>query len=136
MRKTAFLIACGAVALLATGAVAQDRYQGDDRRDDRYERRDDRRDERRDDRRGRWGVDVVVFEHRDFGGDLRQIRGDEPDLARLGFNDRISSLRVLRGQWEFCEHAYFQGRCWRYDYDAGVLPKNQNDRFSSIRRIR
>lgn len=131
MRKTAFLIACGAATLLTTGAFAQDRYHGD-RRDDRYERRDDRRD----DRRGRWGADVVVFEHRDFGGDLRQIRGDEPDLARLGFNDRISSLRVLRGQWEFCEHAYFQGRCWRYDYDAGVLPKNQNDRFSSIRRIR
>ncbi|UAL11793.1 beta/gamma crystallin family protein [Caulobacter segnis] len=132
MRKTAFLITCGAVALLSTGAFAQDRDHGGDRRDDRYDRRDDRRD----DRRGRWGVDLVVFEHRDFGGDSRPIRGEEPDLTRIGFNDRISSLRVMRGQWEFCEHAYFQGRCWRYDYDAGVLPNKQNDRFSSIRRIR
>lgn len=134
MRKTATLLAFGALALLATAASAQDRYYGRDHRDGRYDRRDDRG---YDDRRGRWGnVDVVLFEHRDFGGDSRPIRGDEPDLSRLGFNDRVSSLKVFRGRWELCEHAYFQGRCWVYDYDAHVLPNKQNDRFSSIRRIR
>jgi hypothetical protein len=59
-----------------------------------------------------------------------------PDLARIGFNDRVSSMRISRGVWEFCEHAYFQGRCWVYDYDVGVLPNRQNDRFSSVRRVR
>lgn len=133
MRKTAFLITCGALALLTTGALAQDRDW--DRRGDRYDRRDDRRDDRTGG--GRWGgVDVVLFEHRDFGGESRPLRGDAPDLARLGFNDRVSSMRIMRGQWEFCEHAYFQGRCWRYDYDAPVLPNKQNDRFSSARRVR
>lgn len=148
MRKIAVLIACGAIALIATGAVAQDRYQG---RDDRYDRRDDRwddrRDERWDDRRdgrwddrryGRWGPGgaVVLFEHDGFRGEARPLRGDEPDLSRLGFNDRVSSMRISRGVWEFCEHAYYEGKCWRYDYDMASLPKKQNDRYSSVRRVR
>ena len=129
MRKTAFLIACGAVALLATGAFAQDRNW--DRRDDRHDRRDDRYD-----RRGDRGGGVVLFEHDGFRGEARPLRGDAPDLSRLGFNDRVSSMRIARGAWEFCEHAYYEGKCWRYDYDAASLPKKQNDRYSSVRRVR
>ncbi len=72
MRMTAFFIACGALALLTTQAVAQDRDW--DRRDHRYEQRGDRYD-RRDDRRDRWGGGgIVLFEHRDFYGDARPIR--------------------------------------------------------------
>ena len=129
MRKTAFLIACGAVALLATGAFAQDRNW--DRRDDRHDRRDDRYD-----RRGDRGGEVILFEHDGFRGEARPLRGDVPDLSRLGFNDRVSSMRISRGAWEFCEHAYYEGKCWRYDYDAASLPKKQNDRYSSVRRVR
>ena len=128
MRKSAFLIACGALALMtATSAVAQYR----DRDDHRYDRRDDRRD-------GRWGPggEVVLFEHDGFRGEARPLRGDTPDLTRLGFNDRVSSMRISRGSWEFCEHAYYQGKCWRYDHDTPSLPKKQNDRYSSVRRVR
>jgi hypothetical protein len=131
MRKTAFLITWGALALITTTAVAQDRNW--DRRDNRYDRRDDRRDDHRDDRRG---GEVVLFEHDGFRGEARPLRGDEPDLGRIGFNDRVSSMRIQRGSWEFCEHAYYQGKCWRYDYDTASLPKKQNDRFSSVRRAR
>lgn len=134
MRKSIFLIACGALVLTtATSAMAQYR----DRDDHRYDRRDDRRD-RRDGRDGRWGPggEVVLFEHDGFRGEARPLRGDTPDLARLGFNDRVSSMRISRGVWEFCEHAYYQGKCWRYDYDMASLPKKQNDRYSSVRRVR
>ena len=134
MRKSVFLIVCGTIALMAGGAVAQDRNYDRDRRDG-YDRRDDRRDDRRG---GRWGGggEVVLFEHDGFRGEARPLRGDEPDLSRLGFNDRVSSMRISRGSWEFCEHAYFQGKCWRYDYDMASLPKKQNDRYSSVRRVR
>ena len=130
MRKTAFLIMCGALALVTTSALAQDRNW--DRPHDRYDRRD-----YQEGRRDRWGGgDVVLFEHDGFRGEARPLRGDEPDLSRLGFNDRVSSMRIQRGAWEFCEHAYYQGKCWRYDYDAASLPKKQNDRYSSVRRVR
>jgi len=131
MRKIAFGIICGAIALLTANAVvAQDRDW--DRRDGRYDRSDDRRGG------GRWGGggEVVLFEHDGFRGEARPLRGDAPDLSRLGFNDRVSSMRISRGAWEFCEHAYYQGKCWRYDYDAASLPKKQNDRYSSVRRVR
>lgn len=134
MRKTAFLITCGAVALLATGAVAQDRDW--DRRDGRYDRRDDRRDDPRGGDRWGGGGEIVLFEHDGFRGEARPLRGEAPDLSRFGFNDRVSSMRISRGAWEFCEHAYYQGKCWRYDYDAASLPKKQNDRYSSVRRVR
>lgn len=134
MRKSAFLILCGSIALLAGGAVAQDRGYDRDRRDG-YDRRDDRRDDRRGDRWG-GGGEVILFEHDGFRGEARPIRGDVPDLVRLGFNDRVSSMRISRGSWEFCEHAYYQGKCWRYDYDMASLPKKQNDRYSSVRRVR
>jgi hypothetical protein len=144
MRKTLALVACAALAALTAASTvsAQDRY---DRRDDRgWDRRDD---DRRHDRRGdrwndpwgdRWGggPDLVLFEHRDYGGEARPLRGDAPDLVRLGFNDRVSSFKIFRGEWEMCEHAYYQGRCWRYSYDMPVLPGKQNDRYSSVRRIR
>jgi len=134
MRKIAFMITCGAIALLTANAVvAQDRDW--DRRDGRYDRRDDRRDDRRGDRWG-GGGEVVLFEHDGFRGEARPLRGDTPDLSRLGFNDRVSSMRISRGAWEFCEHAYYEGKCWRYDYDMASLPKKQNDRYSSVRRVR
>lgn len=173
MRKNTLIIACGAVALLTTGAaVAQDRYnqerynssgsqygnsgnqygsgsnqsggqygdRRDDRRDyrqdDRYDRREDRRSDHYDPRRDEYNYGIILFEDRDYRGESRPIRGDEPDLDRLGFNDRVSSLKVMRGDWEACEHAYFRGRCWRFGYNMRVLPNNQNDRISSIRRLR
>ncbi|WP_168073087.1 beta/gamma crystallin-related protein [Caulobacter sp. SSI4214] len=136
MRKTLALIACAALTALgaATAVSAQDRYEYRD--DRRWERRDDRRDDRWGGDRWGGGPDLVLFEHRDFGGEARPIRGDIPDLVRLGFNDRVSSFKIFRGEWEMCEHAYFQGRCWRYSYDMPVLPNKQNDRYSSVRRIR
>ncbi len=144
MRKTAFVIAFGALALLATTAVAQDDSGHDDHHDrgGQYSHHDDdERDHRRDDRYDRrgdrgGGGGVVLFEHDGFRGEARPLRGDVPDLSRLGFNDRVSSMRISRGSWEFCEHAYYQGKCWRYDYDMASLPKKQNDRYSSVRRVR
>jgi hypothetical protein len=136
MRKIAILITCGALALQTTAAVAQD-YGRDDHRRDHYDHHDDNS---RDDQRGggRWGGggEVILFEHDGFRGEARPLRGDAPDLSRLGFNDRVSSMRIARGTWEFCEHAYYQGKCWRYDDDMASLPKKQNDRYSSVRRVR
>ncbi len=39
-------------------------------------------------------AEVTVFKDRDFRGDLRKFERDMADLRGIGFNDRISSLRV------------------------------------------
>lgn len=85
---------------------------------------------------GGWRSDAVLFEHAGYDGRAYEVRGDMPDLDQAGFNDRTSSIKILRGAWEVCEDAYFRGRCTVIDRDQGVLPRDWNDRISSIRRVR
>jgi hypothetical protein len=88
--------------------------------------------------RQRGGVGITVFTDRNFNGKSGTYREDVPDLEPLGFNDRISSLRVGRGeQWEVCEHANYQGRCVVLSGNEPDLRRNSwNDLISSMRRIR
>lgn len=85
---------------------------------------------------GGWRSDAVLFEHAGYDGRAYEVRGDMPDLDQAGFNDRASSIKILRGAWEVCEDAYYRGRCTVIDRDQGVLPRDWNDRISSIRRVR
>jgi Beta/Gamma crystallin len=43
------------------------------------------------------GMSVMVYEHANYGGRSLTFNGDQPDLQRVGFNDQISSLRVMGG---------------------------------------
>lgn len=83
-----------------------------------------------------WRSDAVLFEHAGYDGRVYEVRGDMPDLGQAGFNDRASSIKILRGAWEVCEDADYRGRCTVIDRDQGVLPRDWNDRISSIRRVR
>ncbi len=72
------------------------------------------------------------FEGQSFTAE-RQIRNFE----RVGFNDRASSVVVLGGPWEVCEHPQFAGRCTvlrpgRYP-SLGAM--GLNDRVSSVRAV-
>lgn len=80
--------------------------------------------------------DVLMFEDAGYQGRVYEVVGDMPDLGVAKFNDKASSIKIVRGQWEICEHANYQGRCSRLDADQPVLPREWNDAISSIRRIR
>ena len=80
--------------------------------------------------------DILMFEDTGYQGRVYEVMGDTPDLDVARFNDRASSIRIVRGQWEICEHANYQGRCSRLDADQFVLPREWNDAISSIRRVR
>jgi hypothetical protein len=43
------------------------------------------------------GMSVTVFEHASYGGRSLTFNNDQPDLQQVGFNDQISSLRVMGG---------------------------------------
>lgn len=83
------------------------------------------------------GVGITVFNDRDFRGRSSSFRQDVPDLEPLGINDKISSLRVGRGeQWEVCEHSNYQGRCVVVSGQERDLRRNAwNDLISSLRRV-
>jgi hypothetical protein len=85
---------------------------------------------------GGYRGDILMFEDTGYQGRVYEVMGDTPDLDVARFNDKASSIRIVRGKWEICEHANYQGRCSRLDADQFVLPREWNDAISSIRRVR
>lgn len=81
--------------------------------------------------------EVVVFEHINFGG--ASWRTNLNYLFVGGWwNDRISSIVVVRGRWRFYQHINYGGAYWdlRQGYYPWVEAANiPNDIISSFRFI-
>ncbi len=82
--------------------------------------------------------EVVVFEHIDFGGAEWRTNLTHPYVGDF-WNDKISSIIVLSGTWEFFEHANFQGAStilgpgYYHWVETRPLPNMTNDTISSFR---
>ena len=71
-----------------------------------------------------------------FSGAGVRINGAEPDLSRLRFNDRASSITLRSGAWELCTDANFRGRCEIVDSSTARLNAYRlNDNISSLRPV-
>lgn len=80
---------------------------------------------------------VIFYEHDDFQGRSFTTEKKIGDLGRSGFNDRASSVVVLRDRWEVCEEARFGGRCvvLRPGRYPSLDAMGMNDRVSSVRLL-
>lgn len=79
---------------------------------------------------------LILFEHDNFEGESRTLEAPAPNLGRVGFGDRLSSLIVRRGTWELCTEGDFQGTCRIFrPGEYRVVGPRFNDRFSSARLI-
>jgi len=80
---------------------------------------------------------VIFYEHPDFGGRSFKVEGPVANFERYGFNDRASSVVVLRERWEACEDARFGGRCvvLRPGRYPSLAAMGMNDRVSSVRPV-
>ncbi|MDC8757450.1 beta/gamma crystallin-related protein [Janthinobacterium fluminis] len=79
---------------------------------------------------------VMLFSGDGMRGRMVPLRRDARNFEAIDFNDRTGSIIVNEGQWEFCMHADFDGRCvvfgpGRYDRLGGM-----NNQISSARRLR
>lgn len=87
----------------------------------------------RNDYRGGQGGAVLHAEG-NFRGEAIQVNGAVPDLSRVRFNDRVSSISIGSGVWEVCSDANFKGRCATIDTSVSRLADLRlNDNISSIR---
>lgn len=80
--------------------------------------------------------DVVVFDARDFRGYLATLTVPTRNFGPLGFNDRVASMVVRRGLWEFCTDSEYRGNC--RVYGPGEYPSlsgGQDDAYSSARPV-
>ena len=87
-----------------------------------------------------WGsgrTRVILYERAGFGGRSFELNDNYiPNLDRVGFNDRASSIRVERGYWMFCSDSNFSGDCRTLGPgDYSTLPYGLANKISSARRI-
>ena len=77
---------------------------------------------------------ITLFEHINYGGRMVVLTSSSPDFRDLGFNDRVSSLIVIKGVWTGFQHIKFEGNNLG-TYAAGTqLPMvSPNDTMSSIK---
>jgi hypothetical protein len=90
--------------------------------------------------RGSWGdnnASVELYEHANYRGQSVKANGSS-NLKSQGFNDKVSSIIIHRGRWEFCVDADFRGQCMtmgpgRYE---NLRESGHNDDISSFRALR
>lgn len=81
-------------------------------------------------------MSVEIFECANFSG--RTSGSLDRDYSYIGdfWNDKISSIKVYSGTWDFFEHGNFKGRSLRLE--AGQYPSfnnTMNDTISSFKKV-
>ncbi len=80
---------------------------------------------------------VTFYEGEDYAGKSFTTQKQIDNFDRYGFNDRASSVVVLRDRWEICEEARYGGRCvvLRAGRYPSLASMGLNDRVSSVRAV-
>ncbi len=80
---------------------------------------------------------VTFYENEDFQGRSYATGQRVDNLQGTRFNDRASSVIVMRGRWEVCSDARFAGSCivLRPGRYPSLAAMGMNDRVSSMRMV-
>ncbi len=83
-------------------------------------------------------ADVTFYENENFQGRSFTAKKQVNNFKSAGFNDRASSIVVLRDRWEACENVKFGGHCvvLRPGRYASLRAMGLNNRISSVRIIK
>jgi len=85
--------------------------------------------------KGPRSYDISFFVDSSYRGAFKGFDTSEASLRQHGFNDKISSVIVNRGDWLVCEHADFRGRCELISESMTELGSiGLNDQISSFRK--
>lgn len=88
---------------------------------------------------------IVLFKDTGLQGDSRDFFGAINNLNDYGFNDVVSSLVVMEGDWELFQNSDFKGDRYVVTFRNGVADTNAypsykywggpNDNLSSLRPL-
>jgi hypothetical protein len=79
------------------------------------------------------GAGIKVYVDKDYNGASIEIDSAVPDLRKLDFDDRISSLQA-DGRWIVCSAPKFKGDC--REVEGGLVnlrAEGLNDRITSVK---
>ena len=62
---------------------------------------------------------IILFEHTDFRGKSKVLTTSDPDFNRSDWNDIVSSVIVLKGEWGLYEHTEYRGSRWAVSEKGG-----------------
>lgn len=79
--------------------------------------------------------EITLYTRANFGGPAIKLHESEPDLDKLGFNDRTSSVVVQSGRWRVCEHKQYKGRCKVLEKGEYAQLKDLSNMMSSVREL-
>ena len=80
---------------------------------------------------------VIFYENEGYTGRSFNTQRQVANLQEFGFNDRASSVAVLRDLWEVCEDARYRGRCavLRPGRYPSLSAMGLNNSASSVRAV-
>ncbi|MDP1557115.1 MAG: beta/gamma crystallin-related protein [Hyphomonas sp.] len=79
---------------------------------------------------------LTFYSQTGLRGDALTVDRDEPQLSRVGFNDRAHSVDVRSGVWEVCVDGNYQGRCVTLDRPVSDLrDAGLSGNISSVRLL-
>ena len=76
---------------------------------------------------------IALFEHTNYGGRMVVLTTSTPDFTKLNFNDRVSSLIVIKGSWTVFRDVNYRVDIGTYTAGAQISTVAPNDTMSSIR---
>ena len=81
--------------------------------------------------------EIVLYQGENFSGPRYSANSSVSDLARVGFNDRASSVTIRGGSWQLCSDSYYNGQCVTLgpgNYSS-LRTMGLNNSVSSLREI-
>jgi Beta/Gamma crystallin. len=85
---------------------------------------------------------ILLFEHPNFQGRCLEITKPTPHLSKYCFNNEVSSVKVICGDWKLFEHPDFEGEkykvcqrggpCCNGEYPFPMAWCGENNEISSL----
>lgn len=82
------------------------------------------------------GPAVELFSGPSFSGGALMLDRDVASLAEFGFDNRVGSIVVNHGEWQFCEHAAMHGHCVNLGPGRYAHLGTLGQAITSVRRVR